>query len=101
MRKLILPYTMSLLLIGAAQSVVAGTVTIPNVFAAGTPARAADVNADFSAVATGVNGNAQNIATLQTTVTTIQSTPAGAVLISVAGVKVGSLFGKGFIWVQH
>jgi hypothetical protein len=49
-----------------------GTVTIPNSFVADTKAKAADVNANFSAVATAVNGSANDIATLQTTIQALQ-----------------------------
>jgi hypothetical protein len=52
----------------------AGTVAIPNTFVAGTPAKAADVNANFSAVATAVNGSAADVAALQIAV---KATPAG------------------------
>ncbi|MFQ5470849.1 MAG: hypothetical protein ACE5EH_11170, partial [Gammaproteobacteria bacterium] len=41
----------------------AGSVTIPNTFVSGTKAVAADVNANFSAVGTAVNGNATDITT--------------------------------------
>jgi hypothetical protein len=40
----------------AAKPAFAQTLTIPNTFVAGTPAKAADVNANFTAVATAVNG---------------------------------------------
>jgi Collagen triple helix repeat (20 copies)/Phage Tail Collar Domain len=53
-----------------------GTVTIPNSFAPDTKAKAADVNANFSAVATAVNGSAQDIATLQTTIQALQKAQA-------------------------
>jgi hypothetical protein len=81
-------YGCGLTLFGAVQGALAQTVTIPNAFTAGTPAKAEQVNANFSAVANAVNSGAQNIAALQTTVTTIQSTPAGAVVVSVAGVNI-------------
>ncbi|MGH6682615.1 MAG: hypothetical protein ACRECA_01600, partial [Pseudolabrys sp.] len=51
----------------------AGSVTIPNTFSANTPAVAAQVNADFSAVATAVNGNAADIATLQSALQALQT----------------------------
>jgi len=51
----------------------AGSVTVPNSFTANTAAVAADVNADFSAVAGGVNGNASDIAALQSALATVQS----------------------------
>jgi hypothetical protein len=50
----------------AALAASAGNVTVPNTFTPGTPAKAADVNANFSAVAAAVNSSAQDIATLQT-----------------------------------
>ena len=49
-----------------------GTVTIPKSFVADTKAKAADVNADFTALATAVNGSAQDIATLQMTIQALQ-----------------------------
>jgi hypothetical protein len=55
-----------------ATSAYSGPVTIPNTFTPGTPARAADVNANFSAVAGAVNGSAADIATLQTTIQALQ-----------------------------
>jgi len=73
-----------------------GTVTIPNAFVAGTPAKAADVNANFSAVATAVNGSAQDIASLQSSVQTLQSAPTGGVMVSVNGTAVGSLLQQQF-----
>jgi hypothetical protein len=39
-----------------------GQTQVPNTFQAGTPAKAAEVNANFAAVATAANDNAQNIA---------------------------------------
>jgi hypothetical protein len=61
-------------LIAVVSTATAGTVTVPNTFTPGTPAKAADVNANFSAVANAVNNNAQDIAALQTTV---QKIPTG------------------------
>jgi tail collar domain/collagen triple helix repeat protein len=54
----------------------AGTVTIPNTFTPATKAKAADVNANFSAVATAVNGSANDIATLQKTIQALQKAQA-------------------------
>jgi hypothetical protein len=47
--------------------VYAGTVTVPNTFIAGTPAKAADVNANFSALAAAIQAlqNAQGGAVVQ------------------------------------
>jgi hypothetical protein len=53
-----------------------GTVTIPNAFVAGAKAKAADVNANFSAVAAAVNANANDVATLQTTIQALQKAQA-------------------------
>ena len=70
----------------------AGPVTIPNTFVAGTAAKAADVNANFSAVATAVNGSATDISNLQTAVQALQAAPAaGPVVVSVAGTAIGPL----------
>jgi hypothetical protein len=48
-------------LVALAAVVYASTVTVPNTFVAGTPAKAADVNANFSALATAIQAlqNAQ------------------------------------------
>ena len=47
----------------ASTSLMAGSVTIPNSFTANTTAKASEVNANFSAVKTAVDGNAGDIAT--------------------------------------
>jgi Collagen triple helix repeat (20 copies) len=52
-----------------------GPVTVPNTFVAGTPAKAADVNADFAVVADAINQTAQTVSVLQAAV---QNIPAGA-----------------------
>lgn len=54
-------------------SINAGEVDIPNAFTAGTPAVAADVNANFTAVETAVDGNAIDIAALLATVTAMEA----------------------------
>ena len=56
----------------AATTARSGTVTVPNTFTPGTPAKAADVNSNFNAIATAVNGSAGDIATLQSAVQAIQ-----------------------------
>ncbi len=53
----------------------AGSVTIPKTFTSGTPAVATDVNANFSAVKTAVDGNAADITGKQNRVT--GTCPAG------------------------
>lgn len=74
----------------------AGDLTIPNSFQAGTPARAAEVNANFDAVEVAVDDNAQRVATLETTIGT------AGVAVSVNGVVVGRYLahGTGFIEVD-
>jgi len=58
----------------AAPAVQAGSLTIPHTFTANTPAKADEVNANFAAVETSVDGNAGDIAALQAAVATLQST---------------------------
>ena len=53
-------------------SAAAQTVQIPNNFSAGTPARASEVNENFSAVASGVNGNVVDIAALITRIESLE-----------------------------
>jgi hypothetical protein len=65
-------------LVIAAGSAESGTVTIPNAFVSGSPAKAADVNANFNAVANAVNGTAQDVSTLQSTVKNLPTGPQGA-----------------------
>jgi len=62
-------------MLGLAMSVPAGAseVAIPNTFVGGTPAKATEVNDNFTAVKNAVNDNAGDIATLQNNVTTLQS----------------------------
>lgn len=54
----------------------AGEVTIPHTFSAGTPALASQVNANFAAVETAVDGNAADIASLQALVSAQAATIA-------------------------
>ena len=53
---------LALTLLASASAALGGEVTIPNTFSANTPAVAAQVNANFAAVATAVNDNAADIA---------------------------------------
>jgi len=50
-------------MIAAGSILMAGSVTIPNTFTAGGIAKASEVNENFSAVKTAVNGNANDIST--------------------------------------
>jgi hypothetical protein len=47
-------------------AVLAGPISVPNTFTSGSPAVAAEVNANFSAVVNGVNANDTRITTLET-----------------------------------
>jgi hypothetical protein len=76
-RNLIRSTAFGIALMAVSLGAIAGTVIVPNTFTAGTPAKAADVNANFSAVATAVNASAENIATLQTTVKNMPAGPQG------------------------
>src|SRR5262245_20757610 len=78
-------------------------VVVPNTFQAAAAAKAADVNANFSAVATGINENAASIRSLSTTVTataaSLQSLRARvdelspAIQVGVGDTVVGRLLG--------
>lgn len=52
----------------------AGSVTIPHAFTAGSPAVAAEVNANFSAVEVAVDDNDTRIAALEAALATLQTT---------------------------
>lgn len=58
-------YGALLMLLCHSTTTIAADVTVPNSFTAGTPARAADVNANFSAVTTAINSNSQADANLK------------------------------------
>jgi hypothetical protein len=62
-------------------------VTIPNTFQSGTPARAADVNANFSAVKAAVDANAADIAALEQ----LADGAFGGIAVAVDGVHIGTL----------
>ena len=60
-------------LIAASAWLIAGSVTIPNTFTANTTAKASEVNDNFSAVKTAVDGNAGDITTNTTNIATNKS----------------------------
>lgn len=62
------------ILVPAAQ---AGPVTVPNSFTPGAQIKSSEMNANFQAIAGAVNGNAQDIDTLKTSVKNIPAGPAG------------------------
>jgi len=71
--------------------VIAGPVTIPNSFTAGTPARAAEVNSNFTAVATAVNDNDSRLKTLETNAARPDVAPTGNVVLGVSTPTSGNL----------
>ena len=70
MKKSLLNISITALLAATSTAALAGTVTIPNTFTSGTKAVAAEVNANFTAVKSAVDGNAGDIATNATAITT-------------------------------
>lgn len=86
--------------IGLAQA--AGTsLKIPNEFTAGTPAKSAQVNANFSAVAAAVNANSSNISSMEILLSTVQKElasvqkfltgAAGAIYVQSGATPVGAM----------
>ena len=78
----------TLLIVGTAA---ADDLTLPNTFQAGTPARAAEVNANFSAVETSVDDNAADIAVVSASVQTYaQNISSNTQNISLNGQNISS-----------
>lgn len=73
-RKLKLALTTAML-VGA--TAVGGTVTLPNTFTPNTPARAAEVNANFSSVKTAVDDNHSRIASIEASLAPVQTNVSG------------------------
>jgi hypothetical protein len=81
-------------LVSAAFVAYAGSmVTVPNTFVAGTPAKASDVNANFTAVVNGINAHGQSIATLQTNVQSLQNAQSGATTPMIVKDSAGHIVG--------
>jgi hypothetical protein len=72
-RPVVVPLAVAVSMVLSAAAAQAGTVTVPNQFAAHTPAVAAQVNQNFAAVQGAVNGNAADIASLRDAVTALQN----------------------------
>ena len=80
----------SLALLPAGFAAHAGELTIPHSFSAGTPAQAAQVNANFAATRTAVNDNDTRIAALETHLAALQSQVA-ALQSQVAAIEVSAV----------
>lgn len=59
-------YFLSVILVAIASPLQAGSVTVPNTFSSGTPAVAAEVNGNFTAVKTAVDDNNSRITNIET-----------------------------------
>jgi hypothetical protein len=68
----------------------AAEVTLPYSFSAGTPASAAQVNANFAAVEAGVDDNAGAIAELRLQVQALQASSGGGLSVVVGGARLGA-----------
>ena len=68
----------AVMVVSSFSSALAGTVTIPNTFTAGTAAQAAQVNANFSAIDTAVDDNAADISANTTAIGTKQNRVSGS-----------------------
>ena len=75
-RRPALGFSVLLVALAIPLAVAAGTISIPNTFVNGTPANADLVNANFTAVENGVNGNAGDIATNASAIATQAATLA-------------------------
>jgi hypothetical protein len=76
----------------------AGQVTVPNTFTAGAPARAAEVNANFEAIASAINDSAAVLASsvvrldaLEAGTTTADLAPAGNLLLGLSTPTAGNV----------
>lgn len=73
-----LVFATSMLFIASAAH--AGAVSVPNTFTSGTAAVASEVNDNFTAMATGINANATDIASLEARVAALEATANGGAL---------------------
>jgi len=71
--------------------VIAAPMTVPNTFTAGTPARAGEVNANFSAVVTAVNDKDTRLTTLETNAARPDVAPSGNVVLGISTPTSGNI----------
>ena len=75
--KNILTYLISVVFVSVTSPAWAGSVTVPNTFVSGTPAKASEVNDNFSAVKSAVNDNDGRITTNTTNISNKQDRVIG------------------------
>ena len=78
-------------LLAASIRLVAGPVSVPNAFTSGTPARAADVNANFSAVATAINDNSSRLSSLEAGARSPDLAPTGNLVLGPSIATAGNI----------
>jgi len=77
-----------------------GELTVPNTFAAGTPARAAEINGNFGSIATAVNDNAHRIATLETHAAAPDLALTGNLLLAPSSASAGNILKDGHLFIH-
>jgi hypothetical protein len=78
----------------------AGELIVPNSFTPGTPARAAQINANFGAVATAVNDNAHRITTLETRAEAPDLAPSGNLVLAASSASAGNVVKDGYLFLH-
>jgi len=80
---------------------VAGPVSVPNSFTSGTPARAADVNANFSAVATAINDNSSRLSALEANANTPDLALTGNLVLGGSNATAGNILKGGATFIHN